>query len=156
MNRQVNYIIHAFLYLVVIGSGYWFIQKLSVKKTSQVELTTPIPQNQNTELTGTAAKGKTLFMSKCASCHVLFKNMTGPGLLGFEERGPWTDRKNVYEWIRNPSAFMAKNEYARKLKESFGTMMTGFPEMTNEEIDAICDYINQAKQFQSGMPIAER
>ena len=83
--------------------------------------------------------------------------MTGPGLLGFEERGPWKERKNIYEWIMNPSAFMAKNDYARKLKESFGgIMMTGFPDLTNEEIDSICDYLNQARQFQYGMPVAER
>ena len=156
MNRQINYIIYAFLYLIVIGSGYWFIQKLSVKKTNQVELKTPIPQKQNIELTGTAAKGKTLFMSKCASCHALFKNMTGPSLFGFEKRGSWSERKNIYEWIRNPSAFMEKNEYARKLKESSGgTMMTGFPDMTNEEIDSICDYIKYAELIQYFQTVAK-
>ena len=155
MNRQINYIIYAFLYLIVIGSGYWFIQKLSVKKTNQVELTPPIHQTQNIELTGSAAKGKALFMSKCASCHALFKDMTGPSLLGFEERGPWSERKNIYEWIRNPSAFMAKNEYARQLKEKSGTMMIGFPEMTNEEIDAICDYIKYAEKSQYDQTIAK-
>ncbi|MEQ1677439.1 MAG: cytochrome C, partial [Chitinophagaceae bacterium] len=68
-----------------------------------------------------------------------------PGLLGFTERGPWTNRKNVYEWIRNPAAFMSKNEYTKQLKEMYnGTMMTAFPDMTNDEIDAICDYIGQS------------
>ena len=86
-------------------------------------------------------------MSKCASCHNIFKDMTGPGLLGFEEREPWTDRKNVYDWIRNPAAFIVKNEYARKLKESLGgTMMTAFPNLTDGEIDGICDYIRYAEQ----------
>ena len=49
----------------------------------------------------------------------------------------------MYEWIRNPSAFMEKNEYAKDLKKRFNAMMTGFPDLTNEEIDSICDYIKQ-------------
>ena len=31
--------------------------------------------------------GKLLFWSKCASCHNVFKDGTGPALAGFEERG---------------------------------------------------------------------
>ena len=158
MNRQINYIIYAFFYLTVIGGFLWVVQKISSSQPQTVysEQTKASSAGQSIGFTSSAVKGKMLFQTKCASCHALFKNMTGPGLLGFEERGPWTDRKNVYGWIRNPSAFMAKNEYAREVKKLFGTMMTGFPEMTNEEIDAICDYLNQARQFQTGMPIAER
>jgi len=95
-------------------------------------------------------------MSKCAACHAIFKDMTGPSIIGFLERGPWTDRQNVYEWIRNPTAFMEKNEYAKDLKKRFNAMMTGFPDLTNEEIDSICDFIKEAEQVQYGMPVAER
>lgn len=102
----------------------------------------------NVTLSDTALQGKTLFMSRCASCHVLFKNMTGPDLVGFTKREPWTDRNNVYDWIRNPAAFMQKNEYAKQLKEAYnGTMMTAFPDMTNGEIDAICSYVKEAEQL---------
>ena len=82
--------------------------------------------------------------------------MTGPGIMGFLDRGPWIDRNNVYEWIRNPFAFMEKNEYTRELKKNFDSMMTGFPELTNEEIDSICDFIKEAGQIQYGVSIAER
>jgi len=95
-------------------------------------------------------------MSKCASCHNLFKDGTGPGLLGFEERGPWVERKNLYEWIKNPAAFIAKNEYAKQLKKVYsGMVMPAFPDITNEEIDAICEYINHLAKSAS-LPIAER
>jgi cytochrome c2 len=154
VSKQVSYIIYAFLYLVLIGGSYWVIEKLSIIKTNQSETITTISEKQNFDLTGAAAKGKTIFMSKCASCHAIFKDMTGPGIMGFTERAPWTDRKNIYEWIRNPSAFMARNEYTRKLKEIYKSMMTAFPDLTNEEIDAICDYINQAGQIRNGVTIA--
>lgn len=95
-------------------------------------------------LTEAAAKGKILFMQKCATCHSLFKDQTGPSIIGFEERGPWGNRQNLYDWIRNPSAFMKKNAYARELKEKYGSMMTGFPDISDEEIDNIVAYINYA------------
>lgn len=81
-------------------------------------------------------------MGKCASCHNIYKATTGPALLDFTERGPWSDRKNVYAWISNPAAFMKKNEYAANLKVQYGgQLMTAFPDLTHEEIDAICEYI---------------
>jgi cytochrome c2 len=152
VNKQVNYIIQGFfLSALIIFSIVLISRLLSVKpyNTSDVnridQSTQGIP---DTSINPSVALGKRLFMRNCAACHNLFKNMTGPGLVGFTERGPWAERKNVYEWIRNPSAFMEKNEYARDLKKAFGSMMSAFPGLSNQEIDAICDYINQARKIQ--------
>ena len=68
--------------------------------------------------------------------------MTGPALNGFENRGPWSDRNKLYEWIRNPVRFIEKDSYAQGLKLEFGTIMTAFPDMKDEEIDAVVSYIN--------------
>ena len=38
--------------------------------------------------------GKTLFLSKCASCHNPFRDATGPALGGLEDRHKWADHKN--------------------------------------------------------------
>jgi len=92
-----------------------------------------------------AQDGKQLFQSKCAACHGILHGE--PGLMGFEERGPWQDRNNLYEWIRNPAKFMEKDPYARRLKEQYGSMMRAFPEIKNEEIDAIVDYINYLTHY---------
>lgn len=92
-------------------------------------------------------------MSKCASCHQVLKNATGPALVGFEERGPWVDRKKVYEWIKNPTAFMVKDKYTQELKKAYGSMMTRFPDLTNEEIDAIIEYLKDTNK-QKNAPIA--
>lgn len=86
--------------------------------------------------------GKALFVSKCQTCHSVFKKLTGPALGGFESRGPWGERQNVYDWIHNPPAFIQKNEYAKALKAEYGSEMTPFPALTTAEIDAIVDYIN--------------
>lgn len=110
--------------------------------------------NSPAELSNSAAKGKTLFMSKCASCHNLIKDMTGPALTGFLQRGPWSDRKNLYAWIRDPAGFMKKNEYTRELQAKYKITMTAFPGITDEEVNAICDYILQTGALAYGKPVA--
>ena len=87
------------------------------------------------------SKGKTLFQQNCASCHSITKDLTGPALAGVEERGPWTDRKNLVKWIQNPAAFMQTSEYTRNLKNKYGTMMTSISHLKEEEIYELLDYI---------------
>jgi cytochrome c551/c552 len=90
-----------------------------------------------------AQDGKALYQTNCASCHALNKKLTGPALAGIEDRGPWADRKKLYAWIRNPSAFAKTDAYsANLLKEYSPTVMTAFPQLTDAEIDAIVTYIN--------------
>jgi len=89
-----------------------------------------------------AQDGKALFVSKCQTCHNVFKNLTGPALGGFESRGPWSDRQKVYDWIHNPTGFMANDPYTQGLKNQYNSVMTPFPSLTTAEIDAIIDYVN--------------
>jgi mono/diheme cytochrome c family protein len=89
-----------------------------------------------------AQDGKALFQTNCASCHALNKKLTGPALAGLEERGPWSDRKKLYAWIRNPAGFAKTDAYAAGLIKEYGVLMTGFNALTDAEIDAIVTYIN--------------
>jgi mono/diheme cytochrome c family protein len=86
--------------------------------------------------------GKMLFQAKCASCHSIFRDRTGPAMKDVEYRGPWTNRKNIYSFVRNPGKFMAGSRYAQNLKLKFGSMMTGFPDFSDEAMDAMLMYIN--------------
>ncbi|ANE51906.1 c-type cytochrome [Flavisolibacter tropicus] len=91
-----------------------------------------------------AQEGKQLFQSHCQTCHSLDKNLTGPALRGFLERGPWADKANLYAWIHNPAGFMAKDPYTQGLKQQFGVIMQAFPDLTTQQIDAIADYVATA------------
>ena len=137
--KEIKYILHAFLLLLAFISVVVCLKAFYYQKQApQMALT-----NQKKAEPNVFSKGKTLFQSKCASCHVLGRSFTGPDLCGFESRGPWGERENVYQWIKNPSEFMMKDPYARQLKESLGgVMMTAFPELTNADIDEIINYIN--------------
>ena len=89
-----------------------------------------------------AQNGEQLFKQNCASCHAIDKDVTGPALAGVAERGPWAeDKKNLYQWVHNPAGFMAKNPYTQALKAKYGVMMTGFPQLKENEIDAIIGYV---------------
>jgi len=89
-----------------------------------------------------AQDGKTLYMSKCASCHNPFKAGTGPALGGLEERHKWSDHKELLAWVNNPGGYMAKDPYTQGLKAQYGSMMTGFPDLKLADITAIVSYIN--------------
>lgn len=139
---QVKYLIQAYLLLgcLVVLSFFMIRVSSAFPVKNKIPEISFKPIATQGEITG---NGKQLFMANCASCHLLHKTLTGPSLCGFEERGPWADRKNIYQWVRNPAAFMQKNEYAKNLKESYsGVMMTAFPHLSDNDIDEIINYIN--------------
>ena len=89
-------------------------------------------------------QGKILFQQNCQTCHSIFKSLTGPALAGFEERGPWNNRKELYKWIKNPEAYIQNDTYTKTLQAQYGTVMQAFPQLTKSEIDSIADYISTA------------
>ncbi len=90
-----------------------------------------------------SCNGKVLFRAHCASCHfATTKRSTGPGLNGALDRIPGGNWK--YEFIRNPDSVIKSGDgYAVAIFEESNKMQHGkFPQLTNEEIDAILDYCN--------------
>jgi mono/diheme cytochrome c family protein len=144
VNKQVIYIVYAHLMLATIAGAGFLVKNIPLTATVENNKAWCGNENlsSNTGISDKAQKGKTLFQINCASCHNLFKEVTGPSLTGFEDRGPWAERAKLYEWIKNPAAFMKKDSYAKTLKERYGSMMTAFPNLTSNEIDNIADYIN--------------
>ena len=89
-----------------------------------------------------AADGETLFKANCASCHKPLESYVGPALKGAREREPSKDW--VYKWVPNTTSMVNTDPYAMKLKSEFGNVvMTSFPDLKKEEIDAILDWANK-------------
>jgi mono/diheme cytochrome c family protein len=98
-----------------------------------------------------AQDGKAIFQSQCQSCHALDKTVTGPALRGVEERGPWTDRKNLIKWVHNPGGFIPTTPYTQQLAAQFGgQVMPSFPQLSEAEINSIFDYIKTAPAAGTG------
>ncbi len=89
-----------------------------------------------------AADGESLFKANCASCHKPDVHYVGPALKGARDREPSKDW--VYKWVANATAMANSDPYAMGLKgEAGGVVMTSFPDLKKEEIDAILDYANK-------------
>jgi cytochrome c2 len=88
-----------------------------------------------------AADGEALFKANCASCHKPDKDFTGPALKGARDREP--SKTWVYEWVRNTNTLLDTDPYAKTLLAKYGTRMNAFPQLKNEEIDAILDYADK-------------
>ena len=91
-----------------------------------------------------AQDGKTLFISKCQSCHQIDRKGTGPALAGLEQRHKWADHNELLKWINNPSAYMSGDSYTQQLKAEYGSVMQAFPDLTLKDVEAIVGYINTA------------
>ncbi len=88
-----------------------------------------------------AADGEALFKANCANCHKPDVKYTGPALQGWSSREP--DAEWIYKWMANPAKMIETDAYAKKLFDEYKpTVMTGFPSLKKEEIDAIMKYVD--------------
>ncbi|MCZ2224059.1 MAG: c-type cytochrome [Chitinophagales bacterium] len=94
-----------------------------------------------------AQDGKALFNTYCAACHKMDKDLTGPALMGSEER--WgNDRKKLVAWVKNSANVIASGDkYANEIFAKWNKLpMTPFESMLKDaEINAVLDYIKDWK-----------
>lgn len=98
--------------------------------------------------------GKTLFQNNCAACHAkdMKTKSTGPALAGAQER--WGNDADLYAWIRNSQALIAKGHpMATELWKTWGpTVMTAFPNLTDDQIGDLLAFINGTAAGTYGKP----
>ena len=94
--------------------------------------------------------GKTIFQARCAACHNVHKQLTGPALAGV------SDRRST-EWIINfvkssQSVIRSGDKDAVALFESFNKIpMPDHKDLTEEDITSIIEYINL--ETKSAVPV---
>jgi cytochrome c551/c552 len=84
-------------------------------------------------------EGKALFSNRCASCHNVNQQLTGPALAGVEQR-------HSIEWIvqfvhSSRSMINSGDSAAVALYDKFRTPMPDHPDLTEENIRQIVEYI---------------
>ncbi len=89
-----------------------------------------------------AADGEAVFNANCAACHKIDADFVGPALKGSQER--WEENSsldNLYKWVQNSGSLIEEGDaYAKKLFSKWGSPMP--PQaVSNEEIDAIFEYV---------------
>ena len=83
--------------------------------------------------------GKALFNANCAACHKLNKRAVGPALKGVSAK---YDKEWLYSWIKNSTAMVKSGDVQAVViyEEYNGSVMTSFPQLSNEDIDNILAY----------------
>ncbi|HSU27299.1 MAG TPA: cytochrome c [Chitinophagaceae bacterium] len=90
---------------------------------------------------GPPEEGKTIFNTRCRTCHSIDKSLVGPALAGVEERHP-------IEWIvkfvhSSQTVIKSGDETAIALFEKFNKVqMPDHPDLTEENIKSIVAYIS--------------
>ena len=96
-------------------------------------------------LTVFAQDGEALFKSQCATCHQPHKDGTGPKL--YQVRDKWESggakEGSLYQWVKNWQVAAANDPYAMDVSNWSPTAMTLFPDLTDDQIDAIFDYVDE-------------
>ena len=84
-------------------------------------------------------KGKSLFNMNCAACHKLNKRAVGPALAGVSQK---YEKEWLYSWIKNSMAMVKSGDpQAVAIYEEYNkSVMTAFPQLSNEDIDNILAY----------------
>ena len=94
------------------------------------------------------AQGDKLFGAKCATCHSPFKEGTGPKL--FQVRTKWADggakEGSIIKWVNNWQNAAATDPYAQTVTTVKPTAMQAFPELSEEQIISIFDWIDSQEE----------
>ena len=142
MNNELKYVVHGCLLVIVfLIAGFVVKFCFTYERESQNSLSNPIAHNDSAANVSTS-KGRTLFMTNCSSCHAINKRLTGPALAGINERV--TDKKLLHDWIRNnKKVLQSGNDYFNTLYKEYGQVsMNVFPNLSDDDIDAILAYID--------------
>lgn len=145
--HQSKYLFLACVILLAGWSLFWIGEQVSetnARVAAAAPAATATAAPKGGAMAGSSLPGKPLFQQNCAACHAINKDMTGPALAGVTGRGPWADRKQLYAWVHNPPAFMAKDPYTKGLQKQFGAIMAPFPQLSEKDIDQIVEYIETA------------
>lgn len=93
--------------------------------------------------------GKSLFDKTCFSCHTIGKNATGPNLYKVREKWSAGGAKDgsIYTWVRDWQKSVRIDPYAEEVMYISQLNHRDFPNLKNEEIDAIFDWIDSQLNY---------
>ncbi len=85
------------------------------------------------------AIGKKIFKANCVACHKLDKKVIGPPLGGITEK---REREWLHKWIKDNNALRKSGDALAKevFEENNKMPMTAFPQLSEEDIDAMLAY----------------
>ena len=146
MNSELKYIGRGVLYIVmifvIIAVAYFafYYEKHKPAVTEHLNITYEDLINRPD-----IAAGKALFIEKCAACHTLRK---GHDFFFQKIADNDYDPVLLYAFIRNSERVIKSGNHYVDMFNAFNKVyMTAFPDLTDNEIEEIIDYIKVEKTF---------
>lgn len=94
------------------------------------------------------AQGDALFKAKCATCHQVFKDGTGPKLK--DVRAKWeaggAKPEAIFQWVKNWQVAVTMDDYAKSMESWSPSAMSTFPDLTDEQITSIFDWVDSQEE----------
>lgn len=89
--------------------------------------------------------GQTIFRQKCASCHRVFGNLTGPELAGVNER---REEEWLVKWIKNAPAMIAAGDpIALELDAQYpNAMMNAMLDLSDSDIKDVLAFVKSEEE----------
>ena len=87
--------------------------------------------------------GRNFFYSNCTSCHAVFKNLTGPALVGADRR---ITKEMYYAIVANPRLAIKKYPYFKNQLKHWQVLMSAFPGLKREDVDSIIEFVKAAEK----------
>ncbi|MEP6465629.1 MAG: cytochrome c [Parafilimonas sp.] len=147
MNNEVKYIFKGVLYACLLFAGIWIsYYVIYSKKETAVKKQQPIISYDDLMNTREISEGKVLFDKNCSACHKLLAKDGS----NFQDivNGNY-DKKDLFGWIRNSDSVIRSGNkyYTAVFNENNKVQMRSFPNLSDEEIGDIIDYIKVEKAF---------
>lgn len=102
------------------------------------------------------AQGGDLFKAKCATCHQVFKDGTGPKL--YQVRTKWEEggakEGSIIQWVQNWEVAAANDPYALQVSKVKASAMNAFPTLTEEQVISILDWVDEQEETVATASIA--
>jgi len=144
MKDDIRLLVHlVILFCITLTGAFISIAANHVNVADEKSISTEIT-DKSAEANKLAIRGKSLFKAKCASCHNMNmkSDMTGPALSGAFDR--WdNDLPKMTEFIRNPNAYLETkaDKRLRDLSKKIDGNMQSFPDITEDEVEAIIEFV---------------
>jgi cytochrome c2 len=149
MSDPRKYIIWAFLIFALVFAGIYFAMDfISIKSSPGYCGTVDDNTFINNDTSRSYKDGKTLFQNKCAACHVIHRDFTGPDLIGFTKRGPWSDRKKILAYLKDPWKFYKENR-TKYIEDLYNSSPVAHPAffLNEKEIDDLIYYLDSEEKY---------
>ncbi|MBN8864864.1 MAG: cytochrome c [Sphingobacteriales bacterium] len=145
MNSHLKHIFYALPGICLVLLGVYWLRTLKVS-TKQAEIIAasrvekPVPV-----FTDTIERGQIVFKKHCLMCHTIFKDgyVHLPQAIDNEH---WTDRRELFRWLQDPSYYMKNEPYGKDLYERYGSVcLQPTPRLNWEQMEEIIAYLRYCR-----------